>query len=159
MTLETDIAALLDELSAVQSELLTVLQRKRQCLLDQNAAGLADIAADETQILLRLQACHDRRGELLADAASEGRPADNLRALAGTLPRMQRRAVETQIRDAESRSRLLQHHSLTNWVVTQRTLLHLSQLLEIIATGGRIKPTYGGGESSSPGGSMLDHAA
>ena len=159
MTLETDIASLLDELSAVQSELLNVLQRKRQCLLDQNAAGLADIAADETQILSRLQACHDRRGELLADAASEGRPADTLRSLAGTLPRMQRRAVETQIRDAESRSRLLQHHSLTNWVVTQRTLLHLSQLLEIIATGGRIKPTYGNGESSSPGGSMLDHAA
>ncbi len=159
MNLETNIASLLDELSAVQSELLAILQRKRQCLLDQNAAGLAAIAADETQILARLQACHDRRGELLADAASDGHPAQNLRSLAGTLPRMQRRAVETQIRDAESRSRLLQHHSLTNWVVTQRTLLHLSQLLEIIATGGRIKPTYGNGEPLASGGSVLDHAA
>ncbi|MCU0373434.1 MAG: hypothetical protein MUE56_09370, partial [Ignavibacteria bacterium] len=29
--------------------------------------------------------------------------------------------------------RLLQHQSLTNWVLAQRSMLHLSQLLEIIA--------------------------
>jgi hypothetical protein len=28
-------------------------------------------------------------------------------------------------------------------VIAQRTLIHLSQLLEIIATGGRLQPTYG----------------
>ena len=47
--------------------------------------------------------------------------------------------------EAAERSRLLQHQSLTNWVLVQRSLLHLSQLIEIIATGGRPKPTYGNG--------------
>ena len=48
--------------------------------------------------------------------------------------------------------RLLQHHSLTNWVLVQRTLIHLSQVLEIIATGGRLKPTYGKDDSADSGG-------
>ena len=39
--------------------------------------------------------------------------------------------------------RLLQHQSLTNWVLAQKALLHVAQMLEIIATGGRLKPTYG----------------
>jgi len=54
---------------------------------------------------------------------------------------------------------LLQHHSLVNWVVIQRTLLHLSQMLEIIATGGRLQPTYGKGESSTASGTLMDWAA
>jgi hypothetical protein len=39
--------------------------------------------------------------------------------------------------------RVLQHHSLANWVLAQRRLLHVAQSLEIIATGGRMRPTYG----------------
>jgi hypothetical protein len=53
----------------------------------------------------------------------------------------------------------LQHQSLTNWVLVQRTLLHLSQLIEIIATGGRLKPTYGKGSDHQAGGALVDRAA
>jgi hypothetical protein len=53
----------------------------------------------------------------------------------------------------------VQHHSLTNWVLVQRTLIHLSQMLEIIATGGRMKPTYGEGGRTDAGGSLVDQAA
>ena len=60
--------------------------------------------------------------------------------------------------EAAGKSRLLQHQSLTNWVVVQRTLLHLSQLLEIIATGGRLRPTYGKESPAASGGALLDHA-
>jgi hypothetical protein len=55
--------------------------------------------------------------------------------------------------------RLLQHHSLANWVLAQRSLLHVAQMLEIIATGGRLQPTYGNGESSMSGGALVDHQA
>ena len=63
------------------------------------------------------------------------------------------------MREATARMRLLQHHSLTNWVLVQRTLIHLSQMLEIIATGGRLKPTYGKDDSVNSGGFLVDQAA
>ena len=55
--------------------------------------------------------------------------------------------------------RILQHHSLANWVLAQRSLLHVSQLLEIIATGGRMQPTYGDSESVHARGSLVNHEA
>jgi hypothetical protein len=74
--------------------------------------------------------------------------------------------MQASIREAAERSRLLQHQCLTNWVLVQRTLLHLSQLIEIIATGGRLQPTYSNStDRHSPhggamvGGALVDRAA
>jgi hypothetical protein len=39
------------------------------------------------------------------------------------------------------------------------SLLHLSQMIEIIATGGRPKPTYEKGPGSNSGGALVDRAA
>jgi hypothetical protein len=64
-----------------------------------------------------------------------------------------------QIKESASRMRLLQHESLANWVLAQRTLLHISQMLEIIATGGRLLPTYGPGEPTLTGGALVDQEA
>jgi hypothetical protein len=44
-------------------------------------------------------------------------------------------------------------------VLVQRSLLHLSQLIEIIATGGRPQPTYGNGPERQNCGSLVDRAA
>jgi hypothetical protein len=55
--------------------------------------------------------------------------------------------------------RLLQHQSLANWVLAQRVMLHLSQLLEIFATGGRLQPTYGRGEMPTSSGALVDREA
>ena len=97
----------------------------------------------EAELVGRLQACHERRLALLAPRPAKGLPSANLTSLAAALPSEQRQHLTPQLREASARIRLLQHHSLTNWVLVQRTLLHLAQLLEIIATGGRLKPTYG----------------
>jgi hypothetical protein len=71
------------------------------------------------------------------------------------LPPAQRRQVAPQLEDASRRARQLQQECLTNWVIAQRTLIHLSQLLEIIATGGRLQPTYGR-EASVSAGTLLN---
>ena len=60
---------------------------------------------------------------------------------------------------SDLRMRLLQTGLLTNWLLAQRTLLHISQLLEIIATGGRIQPTYVVSESVQSRGALLDQEA
>jgi hypothetical protein len=156
--LETELAELLAELSAAQDELLAVLNRKLGLLKTADAAGLEQLVPTEQALAERLQACYQRRLELLDLAKRRGLPGDSLRALTGAIPGERRKQFQDQVEQAAGKSRLLQHQSLTNWVVVQRTLLHLSQLLEIIATGGRLRPTYGNGASASSGGALLDRA-
>ena len=143
---ETEIGGLLAELADVQSALLETLHEKRQILATSDHAALAAMAEREQQLIERLQACQDRRQQLLVAGRRrrDCRPIASARS-AISLPAESRGRVQASIREAADRSRLLQHQSLTNWVLVQRTLLHLSQMIEIIATGGRPRPTYGKG--------------
>jgi hypothetical protein len=156
---ETEIGSLLTELAAVQSAILSVLSEKRQILATNDHEALTAMAAREDALLHRLQACHAQRQQLLERAEAEGLPADSIRTLSENLPADSRERLQAEIREAADRSRLLQHQSLTNWVLVQRTLLHLSQMIEIIATGGRPKPTYGKGSDRAPSGALVDQAA
>jgi flagellar FlgN protein len=154
-TLDGDLAALLTDLAAAQSELLETLREKRLVLMRADAAGLDEITLREAALIERLQNCQRRRAQLLAQAADEGKPAANLRALAKTLDSPQHRQLAPDVNAAASQARLLQHEALTNWVVAQQTLVHLSQLLEIIATGGRLQPTYPRADAAASG-ALLD---
>ena len=153
---ETDIAALLTDLSATQGDLLVLLSEKRALIAEGDNVGLQALQSREEALTARLSTCHGRRQELLAQAAEEGRPADSILALTDSLPSEGREKLRPAVREARSRARLLQHESLANWVLIQRSLLHLSQLIEIIATGGQRQPTYGDG---APGtGALVDRA-
>lgn len=156
---ESELATLLTDLLAVQDELLGTLSRKRQLLVDADTDGLSAIGRQEEQLIGSLQECLERREVLLARAAREGLPSASIRALSRALPRTQRGQLDEHVRLAGSRARLLKHHSFTNWVLTQRTLIHLSQMLEIIATGGRLQPTYGEGQPAGASGALVDRAA
>lgn len=157
-SLESDIASLLSELSAVQSDLLSVLSHKRTLLAAGDGAALGGIASQERDLATRLQACQEHRQRLLAQAADHGLPSDSIRSLSKTLPTASRKRLRGDLNEAQSRARLLQHECLTNWVIVQRTLLHLSQMIEIIATGGRMKPTYGNGSDQQDQGALVDRA-
>jgi flagellar biosynthesis/type III secretory pathway chaperone len=155
-----DLADLLGSLSATQDELLVLLAEKRQLLVAADQARLAALVEREDELIDRLRECQQRRTELLDRAEREGRPAESLQALTASMPdSRQQRALRERFEEAEHRFRLLEHHSLTNWLLVQRTLIHLSQLLEIIATGGRLQPTYGKGAPDQASGSLVDQAA
>ena len=156
---ESQLAELLTELGSTQTELLDLLERKRAALVEIDQEALAALAEPEQQLIERLQSCHDQRAALLESAADQGMPSDSLRSLHAVLESPEADELRPQISDAVLQSRLLQHHSLTNWVITQRTLIHLANILEIIATGGEMKPTYDKGESSTTSGSLMDRAA
>ena len=155
---ESELAEFLSELSAVQDATLEVLTRKRECLVARDLDGLAEVGRQEEEAIRRLGQCLQQREKLLRRAAEEGLPADSIQSLTAALPGQDRGDLGSQVRQSAGRARLLQHHSLTNWVLAQRTLLHLSQMIEIIATGGRMKPTYGKGEPVHAGGALVDHA-
>jgi hypothetical protein len=155
---ETELAAFLQRLSAVQGRTLEVLARKRQMLVEADVPGLEAVGHEERQLVESLQQCLDQREELLGRARQDGLPSDSIRSLTKALPGQGRRDLLDQVQQASLRSRLLQHHSLANWVLVQKTLIHLSQLLEIIATGGRLQPTYGKDQCAGPTGALVDRA-
>ncbi len=156
---DSELARLLKDLMAVQDRMLGSLARKRELLLAGDSAGLTAMGAEEEELIAALQECLRRREELLHRARQQGLPSASIRALSEALPRSQRTHLSERIRLAGSRARLLQHHSLTHWVLVQRTMIHLSQMLEIIATGGRLQPTYGEGEPAGASGALVDRAA
>jgi flagellar biosynthesis/type III secretory pathway chaperone len=156
---ESEISALLDELAGVQSELLAVLDAKRRALATADVSALTDLAPREEQLASRLVACQERRAELLAAADREGLPSESVAKLAKKASPGKNSKLGSRVKDTAARLRLLQHQSLANWVLAQRSLLHVSQLLEIIATGGRIQPTYGERETVHACGSLVNQEA
>jgi hypothetical protein len=153
------IAGLLGELSQVQAELLDLLKLKQRRMASPGMEELASLTDREQDLALRLQACHERRKALLEQAQREGLPGDSITSLASALEANQRGPLKQQVKEAAARMHLLQHHSLVNWVLAQRALLHVAQLLEIIATGGRMQPTYGNGSASVARGNLLSGEA
>jgi hypothetical protein len=157
---EPRISGLLSTLSAVQGDLLALLGEKRQALAAGEFQLMPSFTAREAELVARLEACHAQRQDLLDAAAREGLPATSVASLAESLPTEQRGTLSTSVEQARRQSRLLQHHSLTNWVVVQRTLIHLSQMIEIIATGGRMRTTYGRGpQAAASSGALVDQRA
>ena len=152
------LAALLERLSAAQQELLSLLATKRDLIVARNHDALRALAHREEQLGAELRSCHERRQQLLAQADAEGMPGRSLADLTAALPSHDSGKLRERVAEARHRSQLIRHECLAQWVAVQRTVLHLSQMLEIIATGGRSQPTYGVGRSAPRGGSLIDQA-
>jgi flagellar biosynthesis/type III secretory pathway chaperone len=161
--LDSQLADLLRELSDVQGDLLRVLAEKRQFILRGDTLAMTSMAVREAEIVGRLEACHHRRGSLLSEATASGVSAGTLSDLAKRISKNQISGAasksEQGIRTAKENFRKLQSESLSNWVLAQRSLLHVSQLLEIIATGGRIQPTYEKDAPTLARGNLVDSEA
>jgi flagellar biosynthesis/type III secretory pathway chaperone len=159
MDFEAEITGLLDQLTSVQSELLDVLAKKRTALATADMTALTELQPREESLSSRLLECQNRRTSLLAEAKKEGRPSENVARLANSTSPGKTSKLGNQVKESAARMRILQHQSLANWVLAQRSLLHVSQLLEIIATGGQMRPTYGDKESVHARGSLVNQEA
>jgi flagellar biosynthesis/type III secretory pathway chaperone len=155
---DSELAEMLSELSATQDELLAVLGEKRRRMAAGTTDGLDEVQHREQRVLERLEQCHERRMALLEKASDAGLPSDSIRSLAASLPADRRGDLGERVKTATNRMHLLRHQSIANWVLAQRALVHLSQMIEIIATGGRLQPTYGNGASSLATGNLIDQA-
>ena len=156
---ESEIANFLLELSVVQEDTLSMLVRKGEMLSKGDAPGLERMAKEERDAMTRLQSCLDRREKLLQIARAEGLPDDSIESLSIRIDKeIPEKPLTDKCRDTKHKAKLLQHQSLTNWVLTQRTLIHLSQMLEIIATKGRPTATYNNKRvrNKASGGALVD---
>jgi flagellar biosynthesis/type III secretory pathway chaperone len=155
-TCEENLASLLEELTDVQDQLLDVLAAKRQQMATGDVRGMTELQPREEELCRRLQRCHDWRGNLLSQAAEQGLPSGNLGDLATAVQEGGVGDLRRGVKQASARMRLLQHQSLANWVLAQKSLLHVSQMLQIIATGGRLQPTYDKEGPRAARGSLVD---
>jgi hypothetical protein len=155
---ESELATLLGRLSAAQRELLSLLSMKRTMIVNRDHQGLLTLSAREGELAAELQACQVRRQQLLSDADHAGLPASSLEELSDALPKMAANTLRGPVHETQNRARLIRHECLTQWVAVQRTVLHLSQILEIIATGGRSQPTYAKGRPAERNGALMDQA-
>ncbi len=163
------IAAFLSELSRIQEECLRILKQKQLAVARWDLEALSAVQDSENAVLQKLEDCQRRRTELLKEAANTGHSAQTIRELIRRLPASEispdrRRQLEMEAEKGCWHWQLLQHQALANWLLLQRTLLHLSQMLEIIATGGQTVPTYSirtnseESSSSKTGGILIDQA-
>ncbi len=160
--MKQDILDFLKNLSVVQEKTLAVLQEKQALLVHPDKNALATLAAKESEVLEVLQNVLRRREELLARAAEQGLPSDSIEVLCDKL--FANRIEVRRILDlTKRRIQEIRFLAGTNWTMTQKSLVHISQILELIATGGQGKNTYNapnapnGGKST--GGGFVDRVA
>ncbi len=161
---ETALTTLLDDLLQTQQAMLEILDRKRTAMVRRDLEQIRDLQPQEELLCEQLNACQQRRNDLLALARTVNLPDDNLEQLSRSVSLVHGEQLQEKFSNASSRSILLKHQSLTNWIIAQRNLLHVSQLLENITSGGRGTPTYektsaGRAVARPVGGFVLDQEA
>lgn len=157
--LENETASFLQQLSDVQADLLSVLHLKREQMVANDIEAMQETLGSEQALLERLEQLRDSRQLLLANARGKGLPSDSMHSLARALDTDEMGNLSQKAHSAKDTMRHIQNETLTNFVLAQQTVLHLSQLLQIIATGGKIKPTYEAENASNQGGTLVDQDA
>ncbi|MDR2705649.1 MAG: flagellar protein FlgN [Planctomycetaceae bacterium] len=159
--MEHEIIAFLNQLATVQEKILDVLKKKQTLLVKPDKESLAAITAEEERTLILLQQSLDHREKILEFAKKQGHNVDSIQMLCEQIfpkPSEWRMLVNA----ANNRNRQIRYLALANWTVSQKSLIHLTQILEIIETRGQGKTTYKpqkGKENHSSGGGFVDRVA
>ncbi|MDR1957696.1 MAG: flagellar protein FlgN [Planctomycetaceae bacterium] len=159
---ENDLIRYFTEFRDVQHEVLALLERNQKLLAAADAAGIEQLSQEESLAIEKLHECQQKREKLLQYAKAENLPCDSLESLAAHVVKERKPEFVQLIEDVSHKMRHLQLCGMTNWIITQRSLNHFSQLLEIITTRGRGKSTYTRHHVRNPGmngGAIVDRKA
>ena len=141
-SIELDIAALLEDISSAQQDMLDHLDQKFTALKHRDVTALQDLQKHEEDLLRKLSQCQNRRLELIDNANENEHKGKTLAEITQSLSSENSLNLTQKIKQTEHQNKLLKHQGLTNWILAQRSLVHVTQILEIIATGGKMRPTY-----------------
>jgi flagellar biosynthesis/type III secretory pathway chaperone len=153
------LAGFLGETLQAQKDIVALLERKCELFAKNDPAAVGALAKEEQAAADRLKQCLAEREKLLQYAAAEGLPAQSVEVLAKAIVPYSDDEFFTLLRAVQYESQLLRQHNMANWVVAQRSMLHASQMLEIIATRGRMNSTYTRDHQrnrSTTGGTLVD---
>ncbi len=156
-SLLTQIKHFLTRLDPTQNALLDLFRQKRAAIAEARADDLVRLADTEAELIRQMQAHLAMRREILNQADHAGFRAGNLKDLVGAIGGDERHSLIESIDAARHKALSIRNESWVQWIASQRALLYLGELLELIAHCGQKAPTYSiDGHGPSTGGAILD---
>lgn len=161
--LARDIENLLVAIEETQAALAGVYRDKRAAIRQANGPGLDQLTTIEETLVADLQVHLRRREQILQQARQMGLPADSLSSVVRTLDEPLRERLIAQIEETRRVADANRRESWILWIVCKQSLRFFSDVIELIANGGRRAPIYlarpGAVAELSTGGSLLDAQA
>ncbi|MDR3234965.1 MAG: flagellar protein FlgN [Planctomycetaceae bacterium] len=157
--MKTDVLQFLKQLSEAQYRMIDVLQRKQVLLVRPDSDAFSAISIEEQRTVETMQSLIERREELLASARLQNINGSSIEALCGFLfPRND--DVSKRLIEAKGRTNQIRFLAFTNWTLSRKSLVHISQILEFIETNGQGKATYKPQDTGmNKSGGLIDKAA
>ena len=140
-TMRTDILDYLINLTEAQDEVLVLLHEQQAVLVKPEKEALESITAEEEAILEKMRKMLDSREEILTAARLQNIPGDSIEQLCGHFfPHNV--SVRKLLDGAKHRTQQISILAYTNWMVGRKSMILISQIRELLETGGQGKTTY-----------------
>ena len=157
--MKTNLLDFLHLLIRVQGQMIAVLRKKQALLVKPEKEAMALISVEEEDSLEKMQHVFKRREELLTAARLQNISGDSIEQLC---EHFFPRNIETQkmLNEIKHRTHQIRLLAYTNWTMSRKSLIHVSQILELLETRGQGKTTYHpqpGAETSR--GNVVDRVA
>ena len=158
--MKPDLLNFLNQLIEAQTQTLAVLHKQQTILVRPAKETMAAISVDAEEALETMQRVLNRREELLTSARLQNIRSDSIEQLC---EHFFPRNIEVQklLHETKSRMQQIQLLAYTNWTMSRKSQIHVSQILELLETRGQGRTTYQplpkGGASS--GGYKVDRVA
>jgi hypothetical protein len=161
--LARDIEALLDAIEVTQSALGVTYRDKRAAIRAAHAPEIERLTKIEERLVVDLQVHLRVREQILQYARQRGLPFDCLGSVVRTFDEPIQEQLLAQLERTREMADANRRESWILWIVCKQSLRLLSDMIELIATGGRRNPIYlassNGGTELSTGGALLDAKA
>ena len=139
--MKAELQDFLHQLIDAQTRMLTVLHKKQAILVKPDKEAVAHISAEEESTLATMQNVLHRREELLTTARLQNIRGDSIEQLCGHFfPHNVE--VQKMLDEVKSRTQQIQLLAYTNWTMSRKSMIHISQILELLETRGQGKTTY-----------------
>ncbi|GAB4150892.1 MAG: hypothetical protein Tsb009_26000 [Planctomycetaceae bacterium] len=154
-----EIGRLLPQLESAQNDLASHFEEKSNALRTANVPEILRLSEQEKTIVARLQSYLAKREEILNRARQAGHSSQSLEELIPMIAPEQGQPLVEMIARSKQMVEELRRQSWIHWIVSQRTFMHYSELLEFLAHGGKPAPTYCEKSNQQSGGGTLVDAS
>jgi hypothetical protein len=157
-----DIEELLVAIDETQEALGAAYREKRDAIRVANAPEIERLTKIEEARVAELQVHLRRREQILQRARQMGLPADSFTTLAQTFREPFRESLLAHIAQTRRVTDENRRESWILWIVCKQSLRFFSEVVDLIANGGRRAPVYSsrlGMAEPSTGGALLDAQA
>ena len=139
--MKTDLQDFLDQLIETQIQMLAVLRRKQALLVKPEKEAMALISAEEEETLEKMQNILKRREDILTSARLQNVRGDSIEQLCDHFfPH--NTEIQKMLDEVKNRTQQIQLLAYTNWTMSRKSMIHISQILELLETRGQGKTTY-----------------